>query len=112
MTVTEIYSGMVASDKKAHHLHLGKLFRLVFERPLEQGEWGFLRRLISMYGSETVFWAMVDSSSITNTTNPLAYVAKVCAGTIREKTAHGKVSDLVLEEKTKLLLDSVRKLGG
>ena len=107
MKAQEIYNRILTTDEKSHHLHLAGLFKLVFNRNLKTSEWGFLRKLIRIYGSEVVYWGLLGSSNIRDTGNPLAYVSKVCAGVLKNQT-EPSIDVSVLERETNVLLDSVK----
>lgn len=85
MTVQQLFVRLQSSNSKNRHLILGEVFNLAFSRRLRTHEWGFLQKLISLYGKETVYWAMLCSSHIDSANNPLGYVSKVCMGLIKEE---------------------------
>lgn len=107
MKAQEIYSRILTTDEKSHHLHLASLFKLVFNRDLKVIEWGHLRKLIRIYGSEVVYWALLGSSNIRDTGAPLSYVSKVCTGVLKDD-AEPSSDTSVLEKETELLLDSIK----
>jgi len=85
MTVQDVLQKLMNSEASTHHLVLAGLFSMVFSRKLRTTEWGHLRKLINLYGSETVYWALLNSSHIDASGKPLAYVSKVCIGMIRDR---------------------------
>ncbi len=85
MRVYELYSKLKKAESGSRYLVLAKVFETVFGRKLHQSEWGFLRRLIKLYGAETVFWALISSFSIDSKGTPLKYVATVCRNTAQEQ---------------------------
>jgi len=82
MTVQELYVEL--REKKEKHLVLSKVFNTVFGRKVRRNEWGFLRRLVGLYGSEVVFWSLVASANISSEGTPLKYVASVCRNMVKE----------------------------
>ena len=104
--VQQIYKDLLKADKKAEHLILARLFKMVFGRSLRTTEWGHLRKLINLYGAETVYWAMLNSMNIDASGKPLAYVTKVCIGLLQEETKRCKVD--ISHAITLALLHSIK----
>lgn len=79
-TVGEMYKRLRDATEETHHLVLASHFKKIFGRKLRRNEWGHLRKLIKLYGPETMFEAMLMSSNINSEGSPLSYIAKVCIG--------------------------------
>lgn len=90
--VQQIYKDLLKAGKKTEHLILARLFREAFGRPLRTTEWGHFRKLINLYGAETVYWAVLSSMNIDASGKPLAYVSKVCIGILREEAKQSKIN--------------------
>jgi len=86
MTVQDILQQLTNSEAATHHLVIANLFNMVFGRRVRTTEWGHLRKLINMYGAETVYWAMLNSSHIDATGKPLIYVSRVCTGMVKDQS--------------------------
>jgi len=106
-TAQGIYKRLINTETKTHYLILANLFELVFGRKLKNTEWGFLRKLIRIYGSEMVYWAILSSARAAGDT-PLVYVASVCKGMLREAVT--PTLDTTLETDTKKCLAELKKI--
>lgn len=106
MQVQQIYQELLRGSKDNYHLTLSRLFRLAFGRNVREPEWGFLRKLINMYGPDTVYWAILNSSNIDASGNPLVYVSKVCIGMLRVASKERDVG--LLEKETEETLSSMK----
>jgi len=109
MKAQEIYKRLLKADKKTYHLILAELFQMVFGRKVKTSEWGFLRKLINLYGAEPVYWALLKSSAIDSSGNPLLYVRGVCVNTLQQQVMDATIasfSDLTTE--TRKLLEVTR----
>ena len=106
MSAQEIYTRLLVSGN-GEHLILAELFKLVFNRNLKPTEWGFLRKLIKLYGAELVYWSMLNSAGISNTDNPLPYVMKVCVGTLKRETIFTGSDKASLSRQTQALLNEM-----
>lgn len=104
--VQQIYKDLLKADKKTEHLILSRLFRRVFGRALRTTEWGHFRKLINLYGAETVYWAVLNSMNIDASGKPLAYVTKVCIGLLQEEAKRRKVD--ISSAITLALLHSIK----
>lgn len=102
MNAPEILQKLRTVDKETHYLLLANLFKLAFGRKLRTAEWGHLRKLINIYGSELVYWAVLGSVGIDAERKPLAYVTKVCSGMLKELI---QPAPLMIQRETQLLLD-------
>jgi len=80
--ISKLYKEMQQDGKK--HLVLARLFSAAFSRRLRTTEWGFFRKLLNLYGADILFWALLSSAHLTDTTSPLSYVSKVCSNMSRE----------------------------
>jgi len=94
-------------NEKGSHLILARVFSEIFGRKLRNEEWGWLRRLIKLYGSETVFWALLSSVGISNTNKPLAYVSKICINWLADgvEEAYRDTANNFIDETQELLLE-------
>lgn len=90
MKAQELYEQLENTKDDKKHLVLAKVFRTVFNRDLKSKEWGFLRRLQKIYGSDTVFWALLSSFHIDSSGQPLKYVTAVCKGMAKEEAERPK----------------------
>lgn len=106
MSAQEIYTRLLVSGS-GKHLILAELFKLVFNRALKPTEWGFLRKLIKLYGAELVYWSILNSANISNTHNPLAYVMKVCIGTLKREIVSVSSDKKSLSRQTQNLLNEM-----
>ena len=106
-TAQDIYEKLVASEESSHHLVLAGLFELVFVRKLKRNEWGMLRKLIRIYGSETVYWAILASAQAIGPT-PLAYVFGVCKGMMKDEVATDIT--VIMDADTQKRLNELRKI--
>jgi len=106
-TAQDIYEKLVAADSTTHHLVLAGLFELVFNRKLKRNEWGMLRKIIRIYGSEVVYWAILASAQATGPT-PLAYVFGVCKGMMKELVA--PATTVIMDARTQKRLSELRKI--
>lgn len=104
MIAQELYVKLVNTKVESQHLVLSNVFSEIFNRSLQSSEWGFLRRLMRLYGPEVVFWALLRSSNIYDKGNPLAYVSRVCIGLL-EDAAKQPTSYSRMEETEQLLLE-------
>lgn len=104
MLAQKIYIKLQESEESSHHLPLSTLFKSVFGRKLRTTEWGHFRKLINLYGSEIVYWALLASSNIDSSGKPLLYVTKVCVGMLKE-TAQTQPHE---DTATKELLEELR----
>lgn len=120
MTITaqEIHKKLESSKEDTHHLVLSALFNLVFGRKLRSNEWGFFRKLLRIYGSEILYWALLASANINSDTTPLVYVSKVCSGMLRESVSVPAGDTCTEDEALRILAelqkeqDEWRKLHG
>jgi len=85
MPVQELYVKLTNTAAESQHLVLSDVFKMTFNRSLRASEWGFLRKLMRLYGAGTVFWALIKSSNIQDRGNPLVYVSRVCIGMLEEE---------------------------
>ena len=106
-TAQDIYKRLIASEESSHHLILAGLFELVFNRKLRKNEWGMLRKIIRIYGSETVYWAILSSAQATGPT-PLAYVFGVCKGMTKEAVA--PATNIIMDARTQKRLSELRRI--
>jgi len=106
-TAHEIYKHLGRAEKTTHHLVLASLFELVFGRKLRRNEWGFLRKLIRIYGSEMVYWALLASAQANGPT-PLAYVMGVCRGMMKEAATTNIT--VIVDTRTQKRLNELRKI--
>jgi len=106
-TAQDIYKKLISTEETSHHLVLAGLFELVFGRKLQRNEWGMLRKLIRIYGSEMVYWALLASAQANGST-PLPYVMKVCNGMMEEAVA--PATDDMLEARTQKRLNELKKI--
>ena len=104
MTAQTIYKELQKAKKCSDHLLLARLFTLVFNRRVQQKEWGQLRKLIRIYGADVVFWSILSSSNITGG-NVFAYINKVCSGNVAAATTHIPQHGIA---ETQKLLDEIR----
>lgn len=115
MTIQKLFARLQTSNSKNRHLILGEVFNLAFSRRLRTHEWGFLQKLISLYGKEIVYWSILNSSHIDSTNNPLAYVSKVCIGAVKEELKENRLfvnSPVLNELKNYKQPDWNKELGG
>lgn len=105
MLVQKLYKELLETEEKSRYLILSKVFLHVFGRKVRRNEWGFLRKLIKMYGSEVVFWSMVSSFSIDASGTPLKYVATVCRNIVKEDL---ETSAQPMSQEASELLDFMR----
>ena len=106
-TAQDFYRQLISADATTHHLVLAGLFEIVFNRGLQRNEWGMLRKLIRIYGSEIVYWAVLDSAQSTGPT-PLAYVMGVCKGMMKEAVAPEMA--VIMDARTQQRLNELRKI--
>lgn len=84
MQAQKLYKQLIETEEKSRYLVLAKVFKEVFGRKIRRNEWGFLRKLVNLYGSESVFWGIMSSINISSEGTPLKYVATVCRNTTKE----------------------------
>ena len=106
-TAQSLYKKLIISKDSKHHLILADLFLLVFGRKLSPNEWGLFRKILRIYGSETMYWALLSSAQATGP-NPLAYVFGVCKGIVREGIT--KTDDTMLEINTAKCLNELKRI--
>jgi hypothetical protein len=61
--VQDYYQKLIQSETP--HLILASFYTALFDKELQNSEWGMLRRLIKLYGREVVFDALVRTASST-----------------------------------------------
>jgi len=103
MTVQDIYTRLMESEEGSYHLVLANLFNMVFGRKVRPTEWGHLRKLINLYGPETVYWAMLSSSHIEATGKPLVYVSRVCIGMVKDRANETSHTDKLRADTIRLI---------
>ena len=106
-TAQDFYKKLTSSENTTHHLILAGLFELVFGRKLKRNEWGMLRKLIRIHGSEMVYWAILSSAQATGST-PLAYVFGVCKGMTREAVA--PATNIIMDARTQRRLSELKRI--
>ena len=106
-TAQDIYKKLISAEETTHHLVLAGLFELIFNRKLKRNEWGMLRKIIRIHGSERVYWAMLSSAQASGPT-PLAYVFGVCKGMTKEAVA--PATDDMLKVRTQQRLNELRQI--
>jgi len=104
MKIKELYNELKTVDPKSHHLILAKLFTLVFGRELRVKEWPFFRKIIRIFGSETVFWAIINSARASGTVLP--YIYKVCMGETKSIVEDRESYDSRMELNTRRVIDT------
>jgi len=104
--VTDLYEELHNCTEGKEYLTLAKLFSCVFGRKIQRNEWGLLRKLITLYGSELMYWAMLKSAHLTNTSNPLIYVSRVCSNSLAEEVKERSSGNEELRLRTKVFLES------
>jgi len=106
-TAQDFYKQLISAEATTHHLVLAGLFEVIFNRRVQRNEWGLLRKLIRIYGSEMVYWAMLSSAQATGPT-PLAYVMGVCKGMMKEAV----VSEItvIMDADTQKRLRELRRI--
>jgi len=106
MSVQELYVKLTNTTTESQHLILSDVFKETFNRSLRATEWGFLRKLMRLYGAGVVFWALIKSSNIQDRGNPLAYVSRVCIGMLEEEAR--RVASVSKIEETKQRIAELR----
>ena len=106
MTAQELYVKLTNTATESQHLVLSDVFRITFNRSLRASEWGFLRKLMRLYGVGVVFWALIKSSNIQDRGTPLVYVSKVCIGMLKEEAR--QLASVSRIEETKQLIAELR----
>lgn len=106
-TAQDFYKQLISADVTTHHLVLAGLFEIVFNRRLQRNEWGMLRKLIRIYGSEIVYWAILASVNAKGPT-PLSYVFGTCKNMLKEAIAP-ETNDM-LEAETQKYLNELKQI--
>jgi len=106
-TAQDFYKQLISTEEVSHHLVLAGLFELVFGRKLQRNEWGVLRKLIRIYGSDMVYWAILSSAQATGPT-PLAYVFGVCKGMMKEAVTPDIT--IIMDAETRRRLSELRRI--
>jgi len=106
MPVQELYVKLTNTATESQHLVLSDVFRITFNRSLRASEWGFLRKLMRLYGAGIVYWALIKSSNIQDRGNPLTYVSRVCIGMLEEEAK--QLASVSRIEETKRLIAELR----
>lgn len=107
MSALEMFKQLQEATPENAHLTLASVFSKVFGRKLQTREWPILRRLVDLYGRDTVFWSILRAAHILDDSSVFSYISSICTNTFKVSvTTH----DDGLQEKTQERIKTMRDL--